>query len=98
MWVIYDMETQMPEVRGPCTSGYSGEVEDYTVRIGVPFTTSTSTSTSTTTTVPGECPTKGDAPPCGIVTLSEVVSLINQWAGGQASLSDVIKLINMWKA
>jgi hypothetical protein len=44
----------------------------------------------------GECALVGDNPPCDIVALYEVVSLINQWAGGHASLSDVIKLINKW--
>jgi PKD repeat protein len=44
----------------------------------------------------GNCTLVGDNPPCGTVALSEIVSLINQWAGGHASLSDVIKLINAW--
>ena len=33
-------------------------------------------------TVLGECDLVGDNIPCGSVTLSEVVSLINHWAGG----------------
>jgi hypothetical protein len=47
-------------------------------------------------TVLGECDLVGDNPPCGTVSLSEVVSLINQWIAGDAILSDVIKLINAW--
>ncbi|MBN2251863.1 MAG: right-handed parallel beta-helix repeat-containing protein [Candidatus Altiarchaeota archaeon] len=62
-------------------------------------TTSTSTTTtgaSTTTTTPDECELPGDNPPCGTVTLSEVVSYINEWSLGDASLGDVIALINAW--
>jgi hypothetical protein len=47
-------------------------------------------------TASGNCTLVGDDPPCGTVTLFEVVTLINQWSGGHASLSDVIKLINAW--
>ena len=42
------------------------------------------------------CPQKGDRPPCGEITLSEVVAVINQWAQGKATLSEVIALINSW--
>ena len=59
--------------------------------------TSTTTS-STTTTVGWECPLEGDTPPCGEVTLSEVIDFINLWAEGQAGLSDVIDLINAWSS
>jgi len=38
----------------------------------------------------------GDAPPCGTVTLSEVVSYITMWSGGQAQLGDVVALIGAW--
>jgi hypothetical protein len=44
----------------------------------------------------GECTLIGDNPPCGTVTLSEVVSLINQWVSGHTTLRDVVKLINAW--
>ena len=48
-------------------------------------------------TVEGEsCSMAGDNPPCGEVSLSEVVALINEWSQGNASLSDVIALINEW--
>lgn len=63
---------------------------------GVTTTTTTSTSTTTSTTIPAECDLSGDYPPCGEVTLSEVVDFINQWAQGQALLADVIDLINAW--
>ncbi len=59
-------------------------------------TTSTSTSTSTTTTVAGECTLVGDEAPCNTVTLSEVIDLINLWAGDGATLANVIDLINAW--
>ena len=59
-------------------------------------TTTTSTTTSSTTTTIETCPLAGDYPPCGEVTLSEVVDFINQWAEGEAGLSDVVNLINVW--
>jgi hypothetical protein len=50
-----------------------------------------------TTSVLGEsCALAGDNPPCGEVSLSEVVSLINNWAQGNATMPDVIRLINAW--
>ncbi|MEA3255867.1 MAG: right-handed parallel beta-helix repeat-containing protein [Candidatus Altiarchaeota archaeon] len=42
------------------------------------------------------CDLAGDNPPCGEITLSEVIDFINLWAQGQASLADVIDLINAW--
>ena len=72
-------------------------------------TTSTTTSTSTTsianastttiissTTTTLACKLTGDDPPCGEVTLSEVVAFINEWAENEAALNDVIALINAW--
>jgi hypothetical protein len=44
------------------------------------------------------CPLSGDQSPCGTVSLNEIVSLINEWAQGNAVLSDVIQLINAWAA
>jgi hypothetical protein len=44
----------------------------------------------------GNCSLVGDNEPCDSVSLSEIVSLINQWARGGATLSDVVKLINRW--
>ena len=43
-----------------------------------------------------QCILPGDYPPCGTVTLSEVVDYINLWAAGQAELGDVIDLIIAW--
>jgi WD40 repeat protein len=60
------------------------------------YSVETSTGTTTTTTIPGECDLLGDNPPCGEVTLSEVIDFINLWAQGQASLGDVVALINAW--
>lgn len=42
------------------------------------------------------CDLAGDYPPCGEVTLPEVIDFINQWAAGNAELSEVIDLINTW--
>ena len=59
--------------------------------------TTTTTTSSTTTTIPN-CSMIGDQPPCGQVSLPEVITLINAWATGQANLNDVIALINAWAA
>lgn len=61
-------------------------------------TTSTTviTTTTTTTTVGDVCSLAGDLPPCGEVSLSEVILGIDSWASGVLSLSDVISLINAW--
>jgi hypothetical protein len=48
--------------------------------------------------VGASCPLIGDFPPCGTITLSEVVSLINLWSTGGAKLSDVVALVNAWSA
>jgi len=61
----------------------------------MPSTTTSSTTTSTTT-IPEGCELPGDTPPCGVVTLTEVVDFINQWAQGEAELGEVIDLINAW--
>ena len=44
------------------------------------------------------CPLSGDNPPCGAISLGEVIELINHWTTGNASLSDVIRLITAWSA
>ena len=59
-------------------------------------TTTTSTTTSTTSTTTAACAIHGDNPPCGSISLAEVVNYINLWAGGEASLGDVVALINAW--
>ncbi|MBN2250568.1 MAG: IPT/TIG domain-containing protein [Candidatus Altiarchaeota archaeon] len=56
------------------------------------------TTGDTSLTVLAGCEITGDYPPCGVVTLSEVVDLINEWSSGDATLSDVIALINAWAA
>ena len=68
------------------------------------FNTSTTTTTilttttisSTTTTRAGTCVMPGNYPPCGDVSLSEVVEAINHWAAGSLDLENVIDLINSW--
>jgi hypothetical protein len=42
------------------------------------------------------CELPGDYPPCGEVTLGEVVNYILLWSEGQAELGDVVNLINTW--
>jgi hypothetical protein len=74
---------------GPCGQIVYGEVEDYSVDI-------VSTITSTTTTIPGQCSMAGDDPPCGQVTIGEVIAHINKWSAGTAGLSEIINLINAW--
>jgi hypothetical protein len=59
-------------------------------------TSSTSTTLTTTSTTLGNCTIAGDYPPCGEITLSEVITYINEWVIGEASLSDVVALINAW--
>ena len=59
-------------------------------------TSSTIVTTPTTSTTRMDCPLAGDYPPCGEVTMREVIDLINQWIYGNANLSDVIDLINEW--
>jgi hypothetical protein len=46
--------------------------------------------------VTGGCSLAGDTPPCGTVTLSEVIDGINSWLVNQMDLSEVISLINAW--
>ena len=42
------------------------------------------------------CSLTGDAPPCGEITLSEVIAMITKWSANQATLSDTVKLIAAW--
>ncbi len=44
------------------------------------------------------CGLLGDEPPCGEVTLGEVLSVIQLWEKEDASLRDVLLLINAWKS
>jgi hypothetical protein len=43
-----------------------------------------------------KCALIGDAPPCGVVEIPEVIDVITQWATGDATLDDVIAMINAW--
>ena len=43
-----------------------------------------------------KCDLEGDYPPCGEITLGEVIDFINLWAEGEATLGDVIDLITAW--
>jgi Mg-chelatase subunit ChlD len=58
--------------------------------------TTTTTTTSSTTTTEGPCMMPGNDPPCGQVTLEEVIAAINRWIAGDMELSSVIDLIMAW--
>ena len=57
-------------------------------------TTTTTTTSSTTTT--GSCMLAGDNPPCGVVTVPEILSAITLWAQGNMTIADVLNLITAW--
>jgi len=59
-------------------------------------TSSTSSSSSATSTTEAECTMPGDYPPCGNVTLQEILDMIAEWLAGNAGLGEVIDLINAW--
>jgi parallel beta-helix repeat protein len=61
-------------------------------------TTTTSSTSSTTTTTQGNCTVPGDYPPCGEISLQEIIDMINKWMAGTATLGEVIDLINAWAA
>ena len=42
------------------------------------------------------CPIKGDHPPCGNVSLGEIIDAINLWAASSFDLNDVTRLIIAW--
>jgi len=54
------------------------------------------TNGSTYSISPENCELEGDYPPCGEVTLAEVVDFIILWVDGKAELSDVVDLIVAW--
>ena len=43
-----------------------------------------------------QCALIGDVPPCGVVSIPEVVNVITGWASGAMTLEDVIAMINAW--
>ena len=47
-------------------------------------------------TVTGECRLYGNYPPCGEITLHEIVEAIFQWTTGQMGIGNVINLIDSW--
>ncbi len=53
-------------------------------------------ATTTTTILVEECSLVGDTPPCGEVTMGEVIDLIILWSNEQAELGDVLDLIDVW--
>ena len=58
--------------------------------------TTTSSTVSTTTTNTGGCTLIGDNPPCGSITVQEIIALITSWANGNATLQNVLNLITAW--
>lgn len=67
---------------------------DATTTTTIPTTTTTSTTTTTTLSTP--CSLLGDYPPCGVITMQEVINFINAWIQGEANLADVVNLIIAW--
>ena len=61
-----------------------------------PTTSSSTPTTSSTTTTQGQCSLPGDYPPCGPISLDEIVNHINKWAADRAALEEVINLILEW--
>ncbi len=59
---------------------FGGVVEDYEINI-LPQT---------------GCELSGDDPPCGQVTINEIISAIQKYKTGQMSLQEIIELINTW--
>lgn len=74
------------------TYQFSGQF-NYTATYGSVSETTTGEATFVAT---DKCVLIGDAPPCGVVEIPEVVDVITQWATGSASLEDVIAMINAW--
>jgi len=77
-------------------AGWNGEYSSTTTTTSTTITTTTTQATTTTSTV--ACLEKGNNPPCGEITLQEVVDTINQWITGDYTLQEVIGLINAWAA
>lgn len=73
--------------------------EDYFIPTSSTSTSTSSTSTaasSTTTSTSMPCSLAGDYPPCGEITLAEIVAHINLWAAGEVPLAEVVALVNAW--
>jgi len=58
--------------------------------------TITTSSTTTTSTTQVQCTLPGDYPPCGEISIQEIIDMINKWMAGTATLGEVIDLINAW--
>ena len=70
-----------PESHTSCTvADFGGEFEDYQVEI---------------MSLAG-CELEGDGPPCGEVTLAEVVAAIQEYQAGQITMHQIIQLIDAW--
>jgi hypothetical protein len=68
----------------------------YGLRITAVGVNETNSSDLVYLTIEEICRISGDTPPCGEVTLREVIDFINQWINDEASLSEVVQLINAW--
>jgi parallel beta-helix repeat protein len=78
------------------TGGCANACHSTTTTSTFSSTTTTAGNTSSTTTTHVQCVLPGDYPPCGTISLGEVITHINEWAAGNATLGEVISLINAW--
>jgi hypothetical protein len=74
------------------TYPFSGQF-NYTSSLGA---VSESTIGDSSVFATDKCALLGDAPPCGVVEIPEVIGVITQWSTGEATLADVIAMINAW--
>ena len=60
-------------------------------------TTTTTTATTTTTLPNDQCTLQGDYPPCGKITVEEIINLVIDWRDGKESLMDLRQLLNAFR-
>jgi len=85
-------------VIGPSTTSTTTTTTSSTTTTTITSSSSTTqiTTSTTTSTTTLNCVLNGDLPPCGTITLGEVISSINIWASDQMTLQDIITLITAW--
>jgi hypothetical protein len=74
------------------TYQFSGQF-NYTSNLGG---VSQSTTGESSVYATDKCALLGDAPPCGVVEIPEIIDVITQWSNGDATLADVVAMINAW--
>jgi len=78
---------------------YGSVTNTTTTTTSTSTTSTTSTSTSSTTTIAGECPCKGDTPPCdGIVDDFELLDYIDEWVDRVVGDFNLLQAIDNWAA